>query len=153
MNAPITPPSLAAQIANLPKLAMKDLWAVWDKYFPQRPPHHNRAYVEGRVAYKIQEEALGTTLLVQTQMARIGEAQSNIKTQRGVEVQVIPGTVLVREFDNREHRVTAQANGSFEYEGRRFKSLSGVARHITGTQWSGPLFFGITKNKQKRGAK
>ena len=60
MNAPITPPSLAAQIANLPKLAMKDLWAVWDKYFPQRPPHHNRAYVEGRVAYKIQEEALGT---------------------------------------------------------------------------------------------
>ena len=76
MNAPITPPSLAAQIANLPKLPMKDLWAVWDKYFPQRPPHHNRAYVEGRVAYKIQEEALSTKLAVQTQMARIGEAQS-----------------------------------------------------------------------------
>jgi len=85
VNAPITPPSLAAQIANLPKLAMKDLWTVWDKYFPQRPPHHNRAYVEGRVAYKIQEEALGTALLVQTQMARIGEAQSNIKTQRGAQ--------------------------------------------------------------------
>ena len=60
--------------------------------------------------------------------------------------------MLKREFDNREHRVTAQADGSFEYEGRRFKSLSGVARHITGTQWSGPLFFGITKNKPKRGA-
>lgn len=86
-------------------------------------------------------------------MARIGEAQSRIKTQRGVEVQVVPGTVLVREFDRREHRVTAQADGTFEYEGRRYKSLSAVARHITGTQWSGPLFFGITKNKPKRGEK
>ena len=73
--------------------------------------------------------------------------------KRGVEVQVVPGTVLVREFDNREHRVTALADGGFEYEGRRFKSLSGVARHITGSQWSGPLFFGITKNKPTRGAK
>ncbi|AJY68769.1 MULTISPECIES: DUF2924 domain-containing protein [Pseudomonadota] len=148
MNASTTGPSLAAQIANLPKLPMSELWALWDKYFPRRPPHHNRNYVEGRLAYKIQEEALGTKLEVQTQMARIGEAQSKIKTQRGVEVQVVPGTVLVREFDNREHRVTAQADGSFEYEGRRFKSLSGVARHITGTQWSGPLFFGITKTKR-----
>ena len=153
MNASSTAPSLAAQIASLPNLAMKDLWVVWDKYFPQRPPHNNRAYVEGRVAYKIQEEALGTKLVVQTQMARIGEAQSRIKTQRGVEVQVVPGTVLVREFDRREHRVTAQADGTYEYEGRRFKSLSAVARHITGTQWSGPLFFGITKNKPTRGAK
>ncbi len=91
---------------------MNDLWALWDKYFPRRPPHNNRAYVEGRVAYKIQEEAFGTKLVVQTQMARIGEAQSRIKTQRGVEVQVVPGTVLVREFDRREHRVTAQADGS-----------------------------------------
>lgn len=153
MNIPITGQSLAAQIANLPRLAMNDLWAHWDKYFPRRPPHNNRAYVEGRVAYKIQEEALSTKLAVQTQMARIGEAQSNIKTQRGVEVQVVPGTVLVREFDSREHRVTAQADGTFEYEGRRYKSLSAVARHITGTQWSGPLFFGIIKGKSKRGAK
>ena len=52
MNASTTAPSLAAQIASLPNLAMKDLWVVWDKYFPQRPPHNNRAYVEGRVAYK-----------------------------------------------------------------------------------------------------
>jgi hypothetical protein len=49
--------------------------------------------------------------------------------------------------------LTAQADGSFEYEGRRYKSLSAVARHITGTQWSGPLFFGIIKGKSKRGEK
>jgi hypothetical protein len=48
MNPPLAAPSLAAQIANLPKLSMKDLWSLWDKYFPRRPPHNNRAYVEGR---------------------------------------------------------------------------------------------------------
>jgi len=74
MNVSTVAPSLAAQITNLPKLAMNDLWTIWDKYFPRRPPHNNRAYVEGRVAYKIQEEAFGTKLVVQTQMARIGEA-------------------------------------------------------------------------------
>lgn len=153
MNVSTSNPSLAAQIAALPRLAMSDIWSLWDKYFPRRPPHHNRAYVEGRIAYKIQEDALGTSLAICKQMTRIGEAQSKIKTQRGVEVLVVPGTVLVREFDDREHRVTAQADGCFEYEGRRYKSLSAVARHITGTQWSGPLFFGIIKGKTKRSAK
>jgi hypothetical protein len=132
---------------------MTALWALWDKHFPARPSHHNRAYVEGRVAYKIQEEALGPPLTIRAQMARLGEAQSKIKTQRGAEVFVTPGTVLVREFDDREHHVTAQPDGSFEYEGRRYKSLSAVARHITGTQWSGPLFFGLTQSKSKRGRK
>ncbi len=153
MNAPPASASLAAQITHLARLGMPDLWSVWDRHFPRRPPHHNRAYIEGRLAYKIQEAALGTKLTLHAQMARIGEAQSKIKTQRGVEVTVVPGTVLVREFDNREHRVTAQADGAYEYEGRRYKSLSGVARHITGTQWSGPLFFGLTKNKAKGGTK
>jgi hypothetical protein len=150
MNINPSPPSISSQVAALPRLAMNDLWALWDRYFPNRPPHHNRSYVEGRVAYKIQEEALGTTLTVRQQMARIGEAQSRIKTQHGVEVVVTPGTVLVREFDEREHRVTAQADGSFEYEGRRYKSLSAVARHITGTQWSGPKFFGLIESKSAR---
>ncbi|MBV5345342.1 MAG: DUF2924 domain-containing protein, partial [Rhodoferax sp.] len=49
----------------------------------------------------------------------------------------------------REHRVTALADGGFQYEGRRFKSLSAAARHITGTQWSGPVFFGLIKTERK----
>lgn len=153
MSVSAANPSLAAQIANLPRLGMKDLWSLWERYFPRRPGHHNRAYVEGRIAYKIQEQALGAKLQVRAQMSRIGQAQSKIKTGHGVQVQVTPGTVLVREFDEREHRVTAHADGSFEYEGRRYRSLSAVARHITGTQWSGPLFFGIIKSKSRRGAK
>ena len=51
--------------------------------------------------------------------------------------------MLLREWGEREHRVTVDADGHFEYEGRRFKSLTAVARHITGQHWSGPLFFGL----------
>ena len=55
-----------------------------------------------------------------------------------------PGTVLLREWGDREHKVAVTAEGLFEYEGSTFKSLTAVARQITGTHWSGPLFFGLT---------
>lgn len=150
MNATARNPSLAARVATLSSLPMKELWALWDTFFPNRPPHHNRDYVEGRVAYKIQEEALGTELTVRQQLIRIGEGQSKIKTRRKAEVVIVPGTVLIREFGDREHRVTALGDGGFEYAGQRFKSLSAVARHITGSQWSGPVFFGLIKTRRTK---
>ncbi|MBI5923822.1 MAG: DUF2924 domain-containing protein [Betaproteobacteria bacterium] len=142
--------SLAARVAALPKLPMKALWALWDKNFPRRPSHHHRTYVEGRVAFKIQEEALGGIKHeARQQLIKIGEAQSKFSTRRKTEICVVPGTVLVREYDNHEHRVTAQADGSFEFAGQRFNSLSAVARHITGSQWSGPVFFGLVKTQRR----
>jgi hypothetical protein len=51
----------------------------------------------------------------------------------------------LREWGEREHLVTVTAEGLFEYQGRTFKSLTAVARAITGTHWSGPLFFGLGK--------
>ena len=53
----------------------------------------------------------------------------------------------VREWDEREYCVTVTADGLYELNGQRFKSLSATARHITGTQWSGPKFFGLTAGK------
>ncbi|MPZ24592.1 MAG: DUF2924 domain-containing protein, partial [Dehalococcoidia bacterium] len=52
------------------------------------------------------------------------------------------GTRLVRDYQGIEHCVTVLTDG-FEYEGRRFRSLSAVARAITGTRWNGPQFFGL----------
>lgn len=145
-------PTLAARVASLPRLPMKDLWALWDTYFPRRPSHHNRDYVQARVAYKMQEEALGGLQLeVRKQLIEIGETQSAIKQRRTRDIRIVPGTVLIREYDAREHRVTALADGVFEYEGRRYKSLSAVARSITGSQWSGPVFFGLIKNERRVG--
>lgn len=150
MKAPSQEQTVAARVAALPNLPMKELWALWDKYFPRRPSHHNRGYVEGRVAYKMQEEAFGGLKPdVRQQLIRIGAAQSKLNTRTTNDIRIVPGTVLVREFDSREHRVMALTDGGFEYEGRRFKSLSAAARHITGTQWSGPVFFGLVKTKRR----
>jgi hypothetical protein len=66
-------------------------------------------------------------------------------------IELMPGTVLVREWGERDHKVTVTAEGKFEYQGTLFKSLSSVARHISGTHWSGPLFFGL-KNSRKEAA-
>ena len=55
-----------------------------------------------------------------------------------------PGTVLTREWQGTLHQVRVNDDG-FEYEGVLFASLSEVARKITGTRWSGPLFFGLRK--------
>lgn len=141
-------PSVAAQVATLPKLPMKELWALWDRYYRFRPHGKtNRRYVESRIAYKIQEEVYGgLSPETRQRLIAIGMKHSKIRTRRPVqEFHFAPGTVLVREFSERDHQVTVTAEGLFEYEGKHYKSLSAVARQITGTQWSGPLFFGLKK--------
>lgn len=59
------------------------------------------------------------------------------------DINFVPGTVLLREWGDREHKVLVTAEGPFEYEGSTFKSLTAVARQITGAHWSGPMFFGL----------
>ena len=145
--------SVAAQVAALPTLPTTELWALWDRYFPRRPENPNRNYLESRVAYKLQEQAFGG-LSVETQrrLVNIGMRHSKIKSrQKSHDIELAPGTVLFREWGERDHKVTVTAEGSFEYEGKLFKSLSAVARHISGTPWSGPLFFGL-KSKTREAA-
>jgi hypothetical protein len=144
MNADSNP-TVAAQVASLPTLPIKELWALWDRYFPRRPQHPNRRYLESRVAYKIQEEAYGgLSATTKECLIAIGRKHSKIKTgPTRSEFHFAPGTKLIRERGDRDHQVTVTADGLFEYEGQRFKSLSAVARHITGAHWSGPLFFGL----------
>jgi hypothetical protein len=60
----------------------------------------------------------------------------------------LPGTVLIREFDGKDYHVTVAMDGHFEFDGHKFKSLSAIAKQITGTQWSGPLFFGLKGNSK-----
>ena len=137
--------SIAAQVAALPRIPMQELWVLWDRYFPRRPERPNRDFLASRIAYKLQEQAFGG-LAAETRrrLEAIGAKHSKIKLRaKPRESSFAPGTVLLREWGEREHRVTVSAEGLFDYEGRSFKSLTAVARHITGTQWNGPLFFGL----------
>lgn len=139
--------SVAARIAELACLPMSELWTVWDRYFPRRPDYPNRTHVESRLAYKLQEEAFGGLAPETKQrLEAIGAKHSKIKLRaKPREFDFAPGTILLREWGEREHRVKVTAEGLFEYQGRNFKSLTAVARHITGAHWSGPLFFGLSK--------
>ena len=139
--------SVAARIAELSRLPTGDLWVVWDRYFTSRPINPNRAFLESRIAYKLQEEAFGgLSPATRQRLEAIGAKHSKIKLRmRPREFNFAPGTILLREWGEREHKVMVTAEGRFEYEGNSFKSLTAVARQITGQHWSGPLFFGLVK--------
>ena len=143
--------SVAAQLATLPSLPMPDLWALWDQHFPRRPAHRNRHYVESRLAYRIQEQAYGALPTpIRRMLVESGAKHSKIKSAAGRSAQTLlmPGTTLIREWDEREYRVTVTPDGLYALDGQLFKSLSAVARHITGTHWSGPKFFGLRDKKE-----
>lgn len=143
--------SVAAQVAGLSSLSIADLWALWDRFFPRRPDNPNRRHLESRIAYKLQEEAFGGLCeATRRRLVAIGQQHSKIKTTRPPRNQLASGTVLIREWGDQDHRVTVTPQGTFEYAGQHFKTLSAVARHITGAHWSGPLFFGLYRARGAR---
>ena len=145
--------TVSAQIAALPALPMAELWALWDQHFPRRPKHINRSFLESRLAYRIQEMAYGAVPVgIRRHLVEAGAAHSKIKhrvqaSDTDRQQHLMPGTVLIREWDEREHRVVVTPESQCECEGRTFRSLSAVARHITGVQWNGPRFFGLRGEK------
>lgn len=147
---PQEPAHVATRIAQLSHLPMENLWALWDSYFDERPHHHHRTWLESRLAYKIQEQVFGGLKpSLRRKLEQIGETGIlPSRLQRDAD-RLLPGSVLTRIYDDVEHRVTVISTNAFEYNGLRFKSLSAVARAITGMSWSGPLFFGL-KARQKR---
>jgi hypothetical protein len=101
------------------------------------------------VAFRVQENAHGSLSLTIRRMLRSRSAGSDHRGGPAVSPAVIlkPGTKLVREWHGRAHTVSV-LDGGFEYQGKRYRSLTRIARHITGVHWSGPLFFGISKRSR-----
>ena len=140
-----------AQIAQLTNLSMESIWALWDELFDRRPGHHHRTYLESRIAYKLQERAFGGLPgHVRTKLEKIGETGEMPNHKRRAESELSPGTTLVREYDGITYRVKVMDDGRFDLNGRPFKSLSRVAREITGTVYSGPVFFGLKPSSRER---
>jgi hypothetical protein len=140
------PPSVTAQIARLPQLPMAEIKALWRKLYGRDNPTHNRQFLERRIAYKLQENAFRTVNpgLLERNARRIRALIETGKApKRDRELRLVPGTVLTREYRGIEHHVAVAQDGQYEYQGRRYPSLSMIARESTGTRWSGPLFFGL----------
>ena len=98
------------------------------------------------LAYRIQEQAFGSLSARAQQrlldLSRAFEKGSDPAFARAPRIRA--GTRLVRQWADRVHLVNVETNG-YEYHGARYQSLSEIARLITGTRWSGPLFFGIKR--------
>ena len=138
--------SIPARLAALKTMPMPDLKAQWRDLFDTEPPPFNRRHLENRIAYRIQELAYGG-LKPETlrRLEALGEQydSDNVTTRRiRHDARPVAGTRLVREYRGVEHTVTVLADG-YEWQGRPYRSLSAIARAITGTRWNGLVFFGI----------
>ncbi len=130
------------QISALADMDMDALKKQWRELFDIEPPASNRTYIIRRLTYRLQEISYGG--LEADVQARLRSLRNSTPAEINPKRKNLPppGTNLVREYQGIEHRVIVLHDG-YEYEGRRYENLSVIARTITGTRWSGPLFFGL----------
>nr|WP_309501739.1 DUF2924 domain-containing protein [uncultured Roseovarius sp.] len=146
------PDPIPARLAALKTTPTQDLKSQWRELFDSEPPPFNRRYLESRLAYRIQELVYGGLKPATVKrLEALGEQldggdrkKSRIRADRD---RPITGTRLIREWQGVEHLVTVTTDG-FEWQGRPYKSLSAIARAITGTRWNGWVFFGLKNHRR-----
>ena len=138
--------SVVAQLAALQKMSVVELKQRWEILFGLPAPNNSRSYLELRLSYRIQELTLGGLSRETRRMLDLLANEIDGKLGRKAIIadgrNPVVGTRLLREWNGVEHTVTVLRDG-FDWQGRSFKSLSAVARAITGTQWNGYRFFGL----------
>jgi hypothetical protein len=139
------PEKLADDLKGMTLRADSELRDSWRSLYRTEPPKKvDRSLLILAIAYRMQENACGG--LKASTHRLLMRAAEKVAAGRGIEVDsnrtAKPGTVLVREWGGVTHQVTVQEHGIL-FRGKRYFSLSEIARLITGTRWSGPLFFGL----------
>ena len=130
-----------AELRGLDPTALKQRWRVL--YRTEAPAHIGQSLLLQAVAYRLQERVLGgLKSSTRRLLERAAEDSLHGRTPTEAPARVTPGSVLIREWHGVSHRVTVLADGVL-LRGARYRSLSEVARKITGTRWSGPRFFGL----------
>jgi hypothetical protein len=136
-------------LTRLPKLDLRELREEWRfLYKADVSPHLSRELLIRAVAYRMQEVALGGLRPEpQRQLRQIAmELKQTGAAAKRFRPQLKPGTRLMREWQGRTYEVVVLDDG-FSWQGTRCYSLSAIARKITGTAWSGPLFFGLKQHR------
>lgn len=146
-------PHVLARLAALKTMTVKELKAEWSKLMGSEAPNNSSQFMIQRLSYRIQELAFGgmSKPLVRTLDALADEYEGK-KVRKSVisdPRNPIIGTRLIREWKGAEHTVTVMKDG-FDWQGQRFKSLSAIAKTITGTSWNGYRFFGLRQAEGSR---
>ena len=131
---------------GLADLSLGDLRLEWRQLLRADPPRLSRDIMIRAVAYRLQEIAHGgaskATLRRLATLAAEFEKGGSIAPSPSPKIK--PGSRLVREWHGRIHTVSVTDDG-FEFQGKAYRSLTKIARDITGARWSGPRFFGLTQ--------
>lgn len=134
------------RLAALKTAPIAQLKQQWRELYGKEPPPFSRSYITSRLAYRIQELAYGGLKPeTRARLEALGEQLDggNVILRRiRADSRPLPGIRLLREWQGVEHVVTVRPD-DFEFEGRPYRSLSAIARHITGTRWNGWTFFGL----------
>ena len=146
--------SVLRQLATIETLTMEQLHEKWRDLYGGEPPGYRKQFLIKRLAYRIQElfygglsEAARTRLQQLAPADPVAGVDGQAPGTSQTRADILPGTRFVRIWKDCRYEVLAHPNG-FEYDGRMFRSLSAVAREITGTRWNGRVFFGLKKDNR-----
>jgi DUF2924 family protein len=137
--------ALEIEIARLSDLDLAELKRRWLKFYACPVPNYfRREHIIRAIAYKMQTEAYGDLKPSTRRILRniVDAVRAGNEEGIGIVPRIKPGTKLVRTWQDKTYIVMALDEG-FEWQGTRYRSLSEVARAITGTRWNGLVFFGV----------
>jgi hypothetical protein len=145
--------NISSQINTLRSLSRQRLLELWQKLYGKAPPPEiRRELMVPFLAYRLQEKQYGgLKASTRSELRRIARSlERKPSGELRIRPRIKPGTRLCRRWRGKMHEIFVTESG-YEYCGVGYRSLSEVARKITGTQWSGPAFFGIKKVKSAPG--
>ena len=135
---------LEAELKALATVPPADLKQCWFNLSGVELPHASPSLLRHMIAHQLQEKAIGKLpTYIERELDRLGgnnDATASTLPRRG---PILPGTRFVREWNGKTIAVQAAEYG-FEWDGDTYRSLSEIARAVTGAHWSGPRFFGLT---------
>ena len=136
---------LDAELAALAELPVTELRERWESLEGSPAPALAAPLLRRLLAQRLQERRHGgLPALVRRELLRIADGE-RVQALPRPRPQLSTGTRLVREWNGRTITVEVHDKG-FQHAGRSWRSLSEIARHVTGAHWSGPRFFGLTGN-------
>lgn len=145
------------QIGALERMSREQLHDQWRTLLGSEPPAHTVDFLRKRLAFRLQELFFGgLSHAARGRMDNIledngyDEMASRPRQFKRSKNMPVPGTRLIREYEGERYEVTVTRTG-YEYRGREYRSLSAIAKAISGTHWNGHAFFGLRAKGKRKG--
>ena len=147
-DGPVRDIEVSRALEALAALSPDELSKEWRRLYRSQPPRFSRDLLVRAIAYRFQELRYGGfSKATRRKLAALVQARrSDGEVAPETAQKIRAGARLVREWNGRTHTVTVEEEG-FTCAGRSYRSLSAIARQITGARWSGPRFFGLATKK------